>query len=390
MGARVYDPATRQFLTADPLHTVPGTNGAASAYSYAWQNPAAFADPTGLRPISLEEFEAIRQREERGTLGQFGHAIVEDPWGTALMVGVGLAACAIGGPAGMGIAIGMTMSAGVGLATGTFDPRAVALSGVIGGLSAGAGSAAAGTGATLGRTMFNGAVLGGGGDLMNQLAAGTPINQIDWAHVAGSTELGAATAGAGARFEQVTTTALRSAAIGGATDLAADVGLQVMTGGNPLNWNTVINGVASAGTNGFSHYIAPAHVSYDIAPNGADYHASDVAVPGETTRVGRWMGAAEHRAMVSSGEVQVGSGGTTYVASPAAIDSYMTQATAGSRYVEFDVPTATLRPAGQPDWAQIPSPDHPLWGKLAPQRGWPVPETPVPADNIQHVASKLP
>jgi len=108
-----------------------------------------------------------------------------------------------------------------------------------------------------------------------------------------------------------------------------------------------------------------------------------------TRRVGRWMGADEHAAMVNSGEVQVGSGGTTYVSSPASAKSYLPQATAGSHYVEFDVPSSSLRPAGQLDWAQIPSPENTMWGKLAPQRGWPVPESPVSACNIVHVATKL-
>jgi RHS repeat-associated protein len=279
MGSRVYDPATHQFLTADLLMTVPGTNGAASAYTYAWQNPAAFVDPSGLRPISIEEFESIRTREERGSLGQAWEAVKADPWGTALMIGVGVAAFAIGGPAGLGIAIGMTMSAGVGLATGTFNPRTVAVNGVIGGLSAGAASAGTGAGLTLGRTMLNGAVLGGGGDVMNQIAAGRGLGDIDWYHAVGSAELGAATAGVGARFESVTTTAVRSASLGGATDIAADVTLQMITGSNPLTWNTVVNGVASVGSNGFTHYVTPVHVDYDVSPST---HSLTVDVATET------------------------------------------------------------------------------------------------------------
>lgn len=107
-----------------------------------------------------------------------------------------------------------------------------------------------------------------------------------------------------------------------------------------------------------------------------------------TSRVGRWMGADEHVAMVDTGQVQVGRGGTTYVASPANAESYMSQAAPGSHYVEFDVPSSSLRPAGQPGWAQIPTAENTMWGKLAPQRGWDVPETPVPACNIVHVATK--
>ncbi len=101
------------------------------------------------------------------------------------------------------------------------------------------------------------------------------------------------------------------------------------------------------------------------------------------------MGADEHSAMVNSGQVQAGNGGTTYVASPASAESLMPQAAPGSRYVEFDVPWNSLRPAERPDRAQIPSPDNTMWGKLGPQRGWPVPEVPVQWCNIVHVATKL-
>ena len=110
----------------------------------------------------------------------------------------------------------------------------------------------------------------------------------------------------------------------------------------------------------------------------------------DLTRVGRWMGHDEHAAMVKTGHVQVGSGGTTSVASPPNARSYMTQARPGSHYVEFDVPTGSLRPGGAPGWSQIPSPDNLMWGKLAPQKGYPVPQSPVPACNIVHVATKSP
>jgi hypothetical protein len=110
----------------------------------------------------------------------------------------------------------------------------------------------------------------------------------------------------------------------------------------------------------------------------------------DATRVGRWMSPDEHAAMVDSGHVQVGNGGTTSVASPANAESYMAQARPGSHYVEFDVPTGSLRPGGTPGWSQIPSPENVLWGKLAPQRGYPMPQSPVTACNIIHVATKLP
>ena len=50
---------------------------------------------------------------------------------------------------GAGILIGAATSAGVGLATGTFDPRTVAIGGVIGGISGGVGAATTSTTAAI-------------------------------------------------------------------------------------------------------------------------------------------------------------------------------------------------------------------------------------------------
>ncbi len=90
--------------------------------------------------------------------------------------------------------------------------------------------------------------------------------------------------------------------------------------------------------------------------------------------------------MVGTGNVQVGGSGTTYVARPPDITAFQKQAPPGSVYVEFDVPTSTLRPAGKPEWAQIPSPEHPLYGRLAERTGVPL-KSPVPACNIVVVGS---
>jgi RHS repeat-associated protein len=59
MRARVYDPATAQFLTTDPLAGV-----TRSAYNYAAENPLAFSDPSGLL------FGEIV-----GAVGKFGEAV---------------------------------------------------------------------------------------------------------------------------------------------------------------------------------------------------------------------------------------------------------------------------------------------------------------------------
>ena len=232
LGARVYDPRTRQFLSTDPLMTVPGSNGGASAYTYAWQDPVNFVDPTGLRPVSKEEYDAIREREEQGRLGQAWEAIKEDPWGTIAMVGVvavgvGLMFVPGGQVIGAGILIGAAMSAGVGLATGNFDPMQVAVGGLIGGISGGVGGGLGGAAPSLTRAVVTGAALGGGGDLANQVVSGEPI---DWGSVGVSTLVGGVTGGAGHHLDPLIKTGGQAFVSGAVTDGAADLTTQALTG----------------------------------------------------------------------------------------------------------------------------------------------------------------
>jgi len=112
----------------------------------------------------------------------------------------------------------------------------------------------------------------------------------------------------------------------------------------------------------------------------------DSAEASALTRVGRWMSPAEHMAMIETGRVQEGGGGTTYVAHPPDPAVYGRQASRGSRYLEFDVPRDSVVPAGKAGWAQIPGPDS-LYGRLAAMRGLPIPHFP-PAVNIEWLLSK--
>lgn len=141
LGARVHDAATGQFLSPDPLLPVPGTPGAASPYTYGWHDPVNFVDPSGRRPIGRDEWQAIREREEHGALGAAWRIAADDPWGSiaaaaVVVVGAGLMFTPFA-PIGGGILLGAAVTAGVGVATGTFDPRQVALGGVVGGVGGG-------------------------------------------------------------------------------------------------------------------------------------------------------------------------------------------------------------------------------------------------------------
>ena len=68
MRARVYDPATAQFLTRDPLAAISG-----EPYSYAGDNPVNESDPTGL----LFEIESDGSSTDPAALSDWAQAVEE-------------------------------------------------------------------------------------------------------------------------------------------------------------------------------------------------------------------------------------------------------------------------------------------------------------------------
>jgi RHS repeat-associated protein len=146
---RVLDPGTRSFLSPDPLDHVPGMPGAANPYHYTWNDPVGMLDPTGLRPLS----DADYKYSQSGMFGQAWDNIRQDPWGDlaaagVIAAGVGLMFVPGGQVIGAGILIGAGASAGLGLVTGNFNPRAIAISGAVGAIGGGVGAALAKAGAS--------------------------------------------------------------------------------------------------------------------------------------------------------------------------------------------------------------------------------------------------
>jgi RHS repeat-associated protein len=139
---RVYDPATRQFLSPDPLPGVPGLPGVAHPYQYANGDPIGFVDPLGLQgqPLTVGQYNDIRAQE---TGPQWNNIV------TAGLVVVGVAAMFIPGVnlagavligAALGAAGGAAPGVIQGFQTGNWDWSAIgggALKGAVVGAAAG-------------------------------------------------------------------------------------------------------------------------------------------------------------------------------------------------------------------------------------------------------------
>ena len=105
--------------------------------------------------------------------------------------------------------------------------------------------------------------------------------------------------------------------------------------------------------------------------NVNDGNLNNVENGSGTTRVGRWMSQEEYAKMVETGKVQMSpNGNTSYVANPADINAFGSQAKPGSVYVEFDVDSSTIYQAGNEGWGQIPGPGS-LYDRLNIKKGLP-------------------
>jgi RHS repeat-associated protein len=151
LRARVYDAATRGFLSPDPLPPVPGTACAANPYHYAANNPLGHIDPLGLRPVTDQELRDIRDRMG-GNVFQRGANFVEDnidyiAAGALIVGGIAVMATGVGGPIGAAMIGGALLSAGGSagiqkLTTGSVNYGEVAVAGLIGAGAGGLGYAA--------------------------------------------------------------------------------------------------------------------------------------------------------------------------------------------------------------------------------------------------------
>ncbi|OFS77170.1 hypothetical protein HMPREF3164_10780, partial [Rothia sp. HMSC08A08] len=147
MGARVFDGASKRFLSTDPLAQVPGTGFFADVYAFCGNNPVGLMDPWGLKPMSPDEFQKYSRDKAQKDFRQYFVA------GAMLVVGLALTAAAVAtGPLGMvllGAASGALMSGGMSVITQKMEGKnvdwgAVGRDALIGGLAGGAGGVVGG------------------------------------------------------------------------------------------------------------------------------------------------------------------------------------------------------------------------------------------------------
>ena len=152
-----------------------------------------------------------------------------------------------------------------------------------------------------------------------------------------------------------------------------------------------LNGAKNCFDNAFAVATASNTAKTTTSPSIDNTHTSQGAnsnKPSELTRVGRWMSKGEYEAMIKTGKVQMSpDGNRAYVASPADIEAFGKQAKPGSVYVEFEVDSSCIYPAGKTGWGQIPGPKS-IYDRLLQNKGYsPITEMPN-AYNITVVGEK--
>jgi RHS repeat-associated protein len=112
LGARVYDPAARGFLSVDPLAPILGAAWSGNPYSYAGNDPLQAVDPLGLRPATDKDLQAYRDAHQ-GAIAGAGKWIADHKeaiLATAMIVG----AVALMFVPGVNIAVMAAAAAGSG------------------------------------------------------------------------------------------------------------------------------------------------------------------------------------------------------------------------------------------------------------------------------------
>lgn len=338
-----------RWVSADPSGLRDGPN----RFAYARQNPVVFTDPNGH--MSWGQVAGIAAAVVVG-------AVIT---GATAGLGTGLAAVLVASAIS-----GAASSAAAAVVEAKIEGRAITFQQVA--VQAGIGAIAGGVGVGLAR----GASL---------LAATGPVKAAAQ-FVANSSVGKAAVAG----MEKLASTApARLAgrgleAVGKGVQSLENLGKSAvqMTKSIGQEASAVLGSIRQAISSGEKEALKDTIAASAGKPLGRSLENEAV----ETSRVGRWMSQTEHDQMKASGMVQESFTGTTHVAAPADPTSFINQAKAGQLYVEFDVPSASLKATGE-GWSKIVGPNS-LEGRLAALKGGPIPQMPR-ASGIEHMATKF-
>ncbi|MFJ3032792.1 DUF6531 domain-containing protein [Curtobacterium pusillum] len=151
LGARVYDPAARGFLSVDPLAPVLGSGWSGNPYSYAGNDPLHAVDPLGLKPATDADLKAYRDAHQGvfDKLRDFADEHAEILSDIGIGIGIGLAVVAMFTPLAPIAAVALAAGSGAALAggvsirqnreNGKVDWGRVGIDTVIGGISGAVG-----------------------------------------------------------------------------------------------------------------------------------------------------------------------------------------------------------------------------------------------------------
>ena len=134
LGARVYDPVARGFMSVDPLASPVGAGWGANVYAFVGNAPVGLVDPWGLSPMTAGEFRDYRQDSSARAWERLGGQLADgaaglwdwtkNNWeyiaaGAAIVAGVGLMFTGVGGPAGLALiaASGALTAGGISVAS---------------------------------------------------------------------------------------------------------------------------------------------------------------------------------------------------------------------------------------------------------------------------------
>jgi len=122
MGARVFDPSSKKFLSQDPLPPIVGAGWFADSYSFLGHDPVGMIDPWGTAPLSHEDFKKYVDTQNTQTLYHIAGATI---MAVSLVCGPAAPYVAIAGAGVYGVGDGTKMNA-----DGTYDKGSMFKGGV--------------------------------------------------------------------------------------------------------------------------------------------------------------------------------------------------------------------------------------------------------------------